>query len=270
MLTAALNKKIKRRISLWEDEVTSIVFGEMRHLPTSDIWIFFTRLIPTAQRIAINWPDDIPDKAKFRFWDRNKVEPDLSIDFFRTGEHIASLLIEIKWNSKLSPKCELVRQWADWPHKSIPTMHFYLVKDRASGQKEVNQSFQIAREQCESFDNPCCKDGDFRRTQISKVMPTFKAWQKCLLCIGWRDLLYQDKGLSSSAQEWAKGVSAFLKSQGLETFSGFHWLSDSQWNNMVLNPVLFFSKKPWFVFLNEPQELVLLPGKFLFFQGNNH
>lgn len=86
--------------------MTSCVFGEMRHLPTSDIWAFFSRLVPAGKRAAINWSDDTPDKAEFHFWRRGKVEPDLCIDFFRSGVHQASLLIEIKWDASLSPKCE--------------------------------------------------------------------------------------------------------------------------------------------------------------------
>jgi hypothetical protein len=252
MLIAAAKKKLKRQTHLWEDEVTSCVFGEMRHLPASDIWAFFSRLVPTGNRAAINWPDDTPDNAEFHFWRRGKVEPDLCVDFFRSGVHQASLLIEIKWDASLSPKCELVRQWNDWRHKEIPTVHLYLVKDNSSGRGEIQQSLELLESQCASLENPCCQEYDHKRAEVKAVKPLLPYWKNRLHCLGWRDLVSLEKdmgGLGPVGRQWAKELNAFLQRYGLERFRGFDWLAEHPWARLTPSPIVLYEIEPWFSFL---------------------
>jgi len=267
MLTAAIHKKLKRETHLWEDEVTSCVFGEMRYLPAADVWHFFNRLFSSEKRTAVGWPDFEPDRAEFHFWRRGKVEPDLAIDFYRQGLHQASLLIEVKWDAKLSPKCELVRQWSDWPHKEIPTFHLYLVKDSASGHAEIQQSLDLASTQCASLECPNCDVSNVRRFDVKAVKEHLPRWQQGLHCIGWRNLVSLENDLSSYSphgRRWALELNAFLKKYGFEIFTGFEWLDRHPWGNTHPEISEFYNVEPWFSFL-EGRESDLKPSTPVFF-----
>jgi hypothetical protein len=258
MLIAALKKKLKRQVHLWEDEVTSIVFGEMRYLPPADIYSVFSRLIPAEKRLALNWLSELPDRAEFHFWRRRKVEPDLNIDFYLKGQHVASILMEVKWDAGLSPKCELIRQWNDWPHIDIPTIHLYLVKDRAAGLAEIEQSVAIYDNFCMSREGNCCPEDDRKRAEIERAKRLLPGWKRHLHCIGWRDLVSLPKDLSHLSrfgQEWARGVNAFLKTHGLESFQGFDWLRQYPWSSSMPQSFPIFQTTPWFSNLKDAPEL---------------
>jgi hypothetical protein len=86
MLTAAAYGKLKRRLDLHEDEVTSCIFGAMQHLPVRITWQIFLQLAQDAKLKKDLFSAMTPDQVKFNFWPKwatgsGHVEPDLVIHF---------------------------------------------------------------------------------------------------------------------------------------------------------------------------------------------
>jgi hypothetical protein len=125
MLAAAANGKLKRRRDYLEDEITSIFFGGLQLLPIKTIWSLFAKIAKQAN-IHSDAFSSSPTSANFEYWPRFdniepdlvNVEPDLVINFKQDGRPLLNIIVEVKWNSPLNPKCELVKQWSSRLHWS--------------------------------------------------------------------------------------------------------------------------------------------------------
>lgn len=273
MLTAAAHGKLKRRIVLHEDEVTSCIFGEMQYLPPDMIWQIFNQLtkdaklkdVKTVEKVFCNFPD----KANFEFWPQWKtgvrhVEPDLVIHFSKENSLLLHVLVEVKWGARLFPPCELIRQW-NWSHSrrndEAPWIHLYLVKDTAKGHTEVESSLFESEELCERC--PRCEDND-RRLYKGPKFDTSAEWQGRLGCVGWRHLMAAVNKIAQKHRRWSDGVSMFFAKQGLVPFIGFGWLSSEDLGDVLTDEEIIFQRIPWFNFLNNI-EINCDEGKIAFF-----
>ena len=225
MLTAAVHGKLKRQVKLWEDEVTSCIFGEMKHLNVSSVWSIFRHLAETAHVSDSIWPKEIPDRVEFEFWPKTgPVEPDLIVHFFKRNFPLLHIIVEVKWGAKLSPKCELVRQWGHRLAAEDNWLHLYLVQNVSSGMGEIASSLEIAKSKCTDEKYSCCDVDTQKKDEISAMSFEPKDWENCLGCIGWRDVVEATRGVDGIHE----GIRIFFEKQGIEIFSGFSQFSDEK------------------------------------------
>ena len=162
MLFAAKHSK-DRNFKLREDEITSCILGPLSYMPVNDVWNLFRAWLPFKDGL---WPNEIPTNVEFAFWPNltteGRIEPDLMVRFYRNGEPMQYMLFEIKWDSPISGKDELVKQWEALSDKEKRiTFHVYLVKHTGVGHRELKQSLS-----------------DF----------PMKLWRERLVCIGFLDV----------------------------------------------------------------------------------
>jgi len=239
MITAARHGKL-RNYDLYEDEITSIIFGPMQYFPARDVWEIFRNLSGYA---GINfWPIKMPESVKMHFWPKTgPVEPDLVIQFYRGEENILNIILEVKWDAPLSPLCELVRQWGHRGDDKSEWIHLYLVKDVAKRHADIQQSLDIAlgkEEPCAQVRWKCCCDMRIKQKDITALKLTPRIWSERLGCVGWRHVLKSmPAGLKNT--EWQEGAERFLGKHDFAHLTGFDWLNrealvsveDTNWFN---------------------------------------
>ncbi|BBO67929.1 hypothetical protein DSCA_18590 [Desulfosarcina alkanivorans] len=223
MLFAAKHRK-DRNFKLREDEVTSCILGPLSYMPPEDVWALFRVWLPFKVEM---WPTETPTGADLSFWpnleNEGRTEPDLVVRFTNNAKPMLTVLFEIKWNSAISGKQELVNQWEALSDDEKKTaFHIYLVKDTGRGNRELTQSLT---------DSPK------------------KLWRERLVCVGWRSLieilLYNRPKFGTAMNLWADGVIAFLQRRGQTTFTGFEWLAD-EIVSIAPEKELFWNPLPWF------------------------
>jgi hypothetical protein len=277
LLTAAAHGKLKRKIVLHEDEVTSCIFGEMQHLPTDVIWKIFSQLTKDAKIKDVKTIENVfcesPDKVNFEFWPQwqtgvRHVEPDLVVHFSKENSPLLHVIVEVKWGARLFPPCELIRQW-NWSHSrrndEAPWMHLYLVKDTAMGRTEIESSLFASKELCKGCAR--CKDKDRKRLYKGSKFDTLEEWHGRLGCIGWRHVV---KDISDIDRAWGSGVSAFFAKQGIVAFTGFELLNKESICELTTDQKLFFHSEPWFGFLDNKQISQNGLETMWFLSKNNH
>lgn len=246
MLTAAVNKKLKRKIELHEDEITSCVFGAMQSLSVELVWDLFTSLVRDAH-IGNSLPDCMPDKVELEFWPRWKtatgsVEPDLVFHFYQKRGTIDIPIIhgimEIKWEAGLSPPCELIRQWNHrCPKDSAPWIHIYLVKHYSKGKKEL--AISLKGDDLCNCQRPCTNGLVYRGGQ------TPNEW--AIGCVGWQHLVKAVRNITTQAPSWwSEGVPSFFAKYGVVSFVGFSCLFEGE---VRQDDLIFFKRKPFWNFL---------------------
>lgn len=248
MLIAAENKKLKRKLELHEDEITSCVFGAMQLLPVEPVWEIFSKLAKSAG-VQNYLPKQQPDKAEFEFWCKWEtagrfVEPDVVIHFLFGGSPILHCIIEVKWGAKLAPPCELIRQWNHRPKEKdlAPWVHLYLVKNSATGKEEVRNTLSTNGDMCEMCrEKKCNGDHISYRGQISKE----KEWP--LGCVGWFHFVAA-VGMASAPVPlwWGEGVPRFFANQNVIPFTGFEKLCEN--TEIESGKMLFFARDHWWEF----------------------
>jgi hypothetical protein len=268
MITSALKSKLKRKISFYEDEITSCIFGEMKHIDPNIIWKIFRRLIISTGIQSDYWNDYVPTNVQFKFWNRNNnVEPDIILHFFKDDKIYLNIIIEVKWKSPIFPKCELVRQWNNRNIiDSSNWLHFYLVKNKAVGFRDITNSLSIAKDQCNSKRHcSMCECG----IRIFKEKYYVDDWENRLCCISWNDISYAVNAVRSDAPDFSIGIVNFLEKQGVNIFTGYSTIEKAAAfpDKEIAS---FFSKDPWFKFNSKPnisEKALGLPdvGKASFF-----
>lgn len=259
MLTAAAHGNLIRKIELYEDEVTSCIFGEMQYLSAMIIWNIFKQLTKDANikgnKIS-NAFSEIPDSTKFEFWPRWEkddlvVIPDVVIHFYKNTRALFHLLVEVKWNASLSPPCELIRQWS-WGYSrrtdDAPWLQLYLVKDLAKGRAEVENSLSEIVKNCGEC--TLCEAQE-RSKRYRGGQFDFSDWQQSLGCIGWRHVIGAVTKCLGTEHYWSKGVSVFFAKQDIVPFIGFGWLNSENSPVSPTGSYEFFRRTPWFAFLDD-------------------
>lgn len=240
MLTAA--KQLKdRHMDLYEDEMTSIIFGPLMYMPPEDVWTLFRAWLPFDDEL---WPAGVSDGMDLSFWPNlspaGRIEPDLLVRFTKNGELFLTVMFEIKWNARISGHDELTKQWNALKDKEkANAFHVYLVKNTGIGIHEVTQSLE-----------------DSGST----------TWRKRLVCIGWRSLVeilkFGNLPFGKAMNFWAEGLLAFLKRRGQTTFTGFEWLKREKVYRPATNRI-FYKILPWF---SKPEQTVQNCDTALFWQ----
>lgn len=239
-MSAAKHRK-DRHLKLFEDEITSIVFGPLIYMSPEDVWGLFREWLPFKTDL---WPSGISNSMELSFWPNiateGRIEPDMLLRFKRNGELLLTILIEIKWDSPISSHDELLKQWealGDKEKKSA--FHIYLVKNTGRGNREVARSLENSRDE---------------------------TWRERLVCIGWRSLIetlqFENQKFGRTINLWAEGIIAFLGRRGQTTFTGFKWLEGKS----VSHPIneLFWRSLSW---LSEPGQTVSVPNTALFWRN---
>lgn len=98
-----------------EDEITALIIGPLAFLPAQAIGVFWRALIEQKdRRLPLRLPAEPVDRANMRFWPRRGIEPDLLVElYWRSGKRVL-LVVEFKWNSPLSGRDQLHRQWREF------------------------------------------------------------------------------------------------------------------------------------------------------------
>lgn len=261
MLVAAQKNKLtrSRADSFREDEVTSCIFESLESLPIKEIQSVFEKLASDAKLISGEEKlfERNPDEAIFNFWptwrseEQKKVEPDLVLEFKENGKIVLRIIMEIKWNSNIFPPCQLVWQWINRNQNDtdVDCVHLYLVKDKALGDEAIKKSKKIIEKPkpCQ-YENSCgrsvnCKKPD----RILRQRKREENWR--VGCIAWRNFASVAGEIRN--QKWSERVRSFLRRLGISDFSGFSWLEEEEYIELLNGDVLlpFFKKEPWFIFL---------------------
>jgi hypothetical protein len=219
MLAAAANGKLKRRRDYLEDEITSIFFGGLQLLPIKTIWSLFAKIAKQAN-IHSDAFSSSPTSANFEYWPRfDNIEPDLVINFKQDGRPLINIIVEVKWNSPLSPKCELVKQWSSRPKKSEEWIHLYITKQTSSRNfQDIKNSIDIAKsglcDKPENCQQPKC---------FSHPTNAFSSWKqgKKLAAITWPEIIAISKSVLENNDPTLKGIEIFFQKQGIHLFNGF-------------------------------------------------
>jgi hypothetical protein len=266
MLVAAEKNKLKRKIKLWEDEATSTVFGPLVDMDPSEVWKVVNKMILASGKEENLLPQNYsPSDCEIKFWSRNSnVEPDVMFHFKAPNGNNINLLLEVKWrNGKVSPTCELIRQWLTRPIPSEQWFHIYLVDSEAKRRHDVDTSLKILADGCDNDVSTCsCEKIKFVRPAKSANVANF--WKEYLGLISWRHMqkIVQQIEAASltpcSLSRWAKGIRCFLEWCGYVPFVGFNWLNENRYqileegadNNL-------FIKLSWFSYLAKKNITVL-------------
>lgn len=222
MLHHALHKKLSSQsLVLYEDEVTSTVFGPLAFMPSNIAWGILNSLFP-FQDISL---DMERLSHSVRFWPRysyegGSVSPDIEISFAIANVVVRQLAIEVKWQSGASNPSgkigeQLARQVLALRHGSgrlsSRTDHIYLVRHVSDAIEEIEAARRI-----------------LSRTEVSIELVTWRRIREW--CQG-----PTSKRVSIEGQ-WAVAVDAFLDRCGVPVFSGF----ESRIALAALSP-----DKPW-------------------------
>jgi len=277
MLVAATRSKLKRKTDLWEDEVTSIIFGPLIDMPAKDVWHFLRRMAIDAGIESNMLPLMVPVGLSLQFWPRHRqveseivlnIEPDVVFNFVMPDGSNFNVMLEIKWEKgKLTPRCELVRQWLTRPACQENWVHIYLVPSEANGSKDIKESVFILRSSCEDNSLNCCQKNPYRYNPPQNPNRESLLWQRCLGAISWRHVQQETQRISVSAADtvlgrWAKGVMLFLERQDYTPFIGFSWLAECQYQSLDNSEFgWLFAKADWFSFV-ENENYSTLDGCF--------
>lgn len=245
MLIAAQHKKDRNIHRLVEDEVTSAVFGPLVFMDVIDIWALFSEWLPIPSTLL---PPKPPADVKLEFWknlrNRGRVEPDFVCRFMNDmGETLLSFMFEVKWNAGLSGDRELVNQWSALSSaEKERTIHIYLVKRTAGGEKAIENSL------------------------LEKVKFRKEDWRARLFCVGWRSLIatlrFNRPHFSPAMNLWADATLMFFRRCGLIIFTGFQWLEKEE-TVVIPKGNMFWNIPPWFSSL-KVQDVPLVSTQGLF------
>lgn len=181
-----------------EDIVTSSIFGPLELLPPQDIFsaLFLALGLPT-----LPWT---PAFCEFNFWPRKSVEPDLMVSFKGAAGDRLTLLVEVKWNSRLGTDQGL-RQWREFGDPF--TWHVFVVREQLAVDDHLEEAGMKALSEGET---PAWL-ADWRSRQV------VASWRQ----VGERLRQARSGDLPPGLARWAAIVPEFLSRLGERNFGGF-------------------------------------------------
>lgn len=230
MLLAAKKRK-GQRLKLWEDEITSCVFGPLSFMPASELWLLFRGWLPFKSDL---WCSEIPSDFEIDFWPNlavaGRVEPDMVIRFTHKDKPLAVLMFEIKWGYRIG-EGQLINQWEALPDVDRDcAFHIHLVRDLSYGRSDMEAELAT-------------KAVGFPK----------RHWQQRLICVDWKGLIemlrFHRPQFGQAMNLWAECVLAFLKRVGESAFTGFKWLADCKMTGPPKDEI-FWEEHRWFSFLD--------------------
>lgn len=225
-------------------------FGTLQHYPANKILRLFDELTKHANLENEISTFPVSTDVHFEFWPKfNRVEPDMVIHFSNNGKPLLHIILEIKWGAKLSPACELIRQWVNRDISDKATwLHLYLVKEKSSGSEEIKQTHEILKEGCETLS--CYEKNCPKKTEFDQINMKSKDWEKVLGCISWRDFVAAVNVVFFNDRV-SNGISLFFEKQGIISFVGFTWLTNEPKIDQDSKHYGFYQNEPWFNYLPE-------------------
>jgi len=284
MLIAAQKGKIRRELGLWEDELTSIIFGPLTLLNLQGaVWTFFETLLKT---ISPNHPyiNDLAalsskkNNAKILFWPiikeelsttsiRQYVEPDLIIRASGDTDTPLNILVEFKWGAELQPPCELINQWAHKGRYEEKWLHFYVTESIHKSISGTKNSIKLVNGFIKGTATCCEAHRAINRKELQNLISDIPTWENALIPCSWCHIRETVTSLATPQNEaisiWADSVDSFLGKLGVASFTGFSFLKGMESNFPQNQMPLPYSNLPWFDFNHiELQKNYTLPFSF--------
>jgi hypothetical protein len=192
-----------------EDEITSLVFGPLEFLSASDNWKIWKAILQNNASLSISGslpPDFLadfsPTSVTYDFWPKkNRVEPDLVVEFLNDLGKSRSLLIELKWDAPPSGEDQLRKQWLNFQDgKHASSLHLFISK-RAL-QEPADLHLWSCREAGASTENRLrqIRWHDFKHELVQQVLR---------------------RDASMSLRKWCELTSGFLHHLRIRPFVGF-------------------------------------------------
>lgn len=177
-----------------EDEITSTILGPLSFLPPIAIGAFWLAVIGRCSDGKDIFPEGLVTGASMQFWPAQyEREPDLRVEL-QWGEETRIILVELKWESDLSPHNQLQLQWEaclDEEQRGTAS-HVFIGKDISGAM------LQQSREDL---------------------------WGGRLYLRTWFDILRTVSEIngpdSALLMPWAESVAGFLSLLGIRPFGGF-------------------------------------------------
>lgn len=219
----------KGRGKIWEDEVTSCVFGPLRFLDPQQAWRICLGLFGDQVRQCIQLSAEDVKEVCVRFWprfttDSGYVEPDMHIVAKGRDGTVSTILVEVKWEDRLKVD-QLLRQWR---YLSLPC-------------EETPDADQLRKQSMHVFLYKGRK-GRFVDREVFERQKQTKEWgevpeRQRLIAISWHDLARHADALqlSGMASVWKQDLLRFLDTQGIGVFHGFRSICSTSRIGWILN-----------------------------------
>ena len=216
----------RRGAKVFEDEMTSCVFGPLRFMEADQAWACCL-LLGTCQEKFL---DSTPTRVDIRFWPKfpsdgiqsRYVEPDVHVLAWRDDDMIATIVVETKWGSSLGDR-QLVNQWQfiavekyDPEVLRTRSCHFFL------SDRPIRDTDSIGKQ---------------KRIAKAESIP----WGDRLIVRSWHQVAarLEECGRCTEAVEvWRSDMLRFLSTLGIIPFGGF-----GRDRYLSVNPVMWHVKK---------------------------
>ncbi|NBF10839.1 hypothetical protein [Pseudomonas sp. Fl4BN1] len=206
-----------------EDEITALIMGPLDYLPAEAIGVFWKAVVEQdGQRQALAFPAGPASRAHMHFWPRRGVEPDLFVELHWPDGERRLLLVEFKWNARLSGDDQLHRQWQEFllPSERDDAYHLFIAPEISAGLNALSER---------------------------------DIWNGRLLLRPWTSILGVLRDLEGPGavllQRWSSQVSRFLEQLGVKRFQGFTRLNAPP---PIKTPTLFWTPVNSFAELKPP------------------
>lgn len=199
----------RRGAKVFEDEMTSCVFGPLRFMEAGQTWACCLLLGGFQEKFS----DDTPTRVDVRFWPKfpkdgsqsRYVEPDVHVLAWRDDDLIGTIVVETKWGSSLGDR-QLVDQWR------------FIAAEKYGPDVLRTRS-------CHAFlsDRPIRDTAsieDQKEIANAKGIP----WGDRLIVRSWHQVaarLEECGGCTEAVEVWRSDVLHFLSAVGVIPFGGF-------------------------------------------------
>lgn len=186
-----------------EDEIASIILGPLSFLPACDNQLFWGQVLAANGKEEFLTTEPVSN-VQYHFWPRRQgqigsIEPDLFVQFQWPDKTEKYLLVELKWNAKLSGSDQLHKQWQYFLTDTEKTnaLHIFIghdVSEAAAAPKDDESG------------------GDVWQPEDKLVLFSWLQLRTYL-----KKFLHSDSHLN----RWAFLADSFLDRVGVQKFNGF-------------------------------------------------
>ena len=204
--------KKRRSDKLFEDELTSCVFGPLRYMEPGKAWEACLMVFELSGCMNLSQK---PTHVCVHFWpnfprtdeEGLRVEPDIHIVAWSGNTLLRTILIETKWNSPLG-QSQLLDQWR------------FITADGMSGSEVRDHSTHAF------VSKRPLRDADSIKKQRKSAKEEGMGWGDRLIVFSWYQIatrLLGLRGLHGSIEIWRQDLVEFLARHGITPFDGFHF-----------------------------------------------
>ncbi len=203
--------KKRRSDKLFEDELTSCVFGPLRYMEPDKAWEACLLLFGLSD--CAWYSDAKPDRVCVRFWPHfprtdgagRHVEPDAHIVAWDGNTLFRTILVETKWNSELQ-QCQLLNQW----------LFITAGNNNGAAIRDLSAHVLLSKKPLQNIGSIEEQERAAREKGI--------AWDNRLIVLSWYQVarrLVEVRGRDGPIEVWRRDLIAFLARHGIATFDGF-------------------------------------------------